>query len=88
MGQIYEKGAGGEPDYESAALWYRRAAEQVRVDVNHDTWKAFEFTAINGMSNEAAAHELGKSVGSIYAARSRVMKRLSIVVSELEGSYQ
>ncbi len=29
LGEIYERGLGGQPpDYESAALWYRRAAEQ------------------------------------------------------------
>jgi len=28
VGEIYEKGAGGAPDYEMAAVWYRRAAEQ------------------------------------------------------------
>lgn len=28
LGQIYERGLGTEADYESAGLWYRRAAEQ------------------------------------------------------------
>jgi hypothetical protein len=28
VGEIYEKGLGTLPDYEAAALWYRRAAEQ------------------------------------------------------------
>jgi len=66
---------------------FQRAAELVRVDIHPDTWKAFELTAIDGMSKEAAALELGKSVGTIYAARSRVMKRLAAFVSELEGRY-
>lgn len=66
---------------------YLRAAEQVRVDIQHDTWMAFELTAIRGMSNKAAACELGKSVGTIYAARSRVMKRLTQIVTEIESSY-
>ena len=57
---------------------FQRAAELVRVDVHPDTWKSFELTAIDGMSKEAAARELGKSVGTIYAARSRVMKRHSM----------
>lgn len=67
---------------------YLRAAEQVRVDVQPDTWKAFELTAVQGLSNEAAAQELGKSIGTIYAARSRIMKRLSAVVIELESNYR
>ena len=28
VGEIYEKGVGGSPDYEMAAVWYRRSAEQ------------------------------------------------------------
>jgi hypothetical protein len=28
VGEIYEKGIGGAPDYEMASIWYRRAAEQ------------------------------------------------------------
>ncbi len=28
VGEIYEKGSGGEPDYESAVLWYKRAVKQ------------------------------------------------------------
>ena len=85
-----------EPDQATESLMdleyrrelYLRAAEQVRVDLHPDTWKAFEFTAIDGMSNTDAARELGKSVGAIYAAKSRVMKQLSNRVLELERSYQ
>lgn len=67
---------------------YLNAAEKVRVDVHPDTWKAFQLTAIDGMSNAAAANELGKSVGTVYAARSRIMKRLTNIVAEIESSYQ
>ncbi|MCV6615908.1 MAG: sel1 repeat family protein, partial [Cellvibrionaceae bacterium] len=28
VGEIFEKGLGTEPNYEMAALWYRKAAEQ------------------------------------------------------------
>src|SRR5690606_38057829 len=28
VGEIYERGLGGEPNYEAAIEWYRRAAEQ------------------------------------------------------------
>lgn len=28
VGEIYERGLGGEPNYEAAAIWYERAAEQ------------------------------------------------------------
>lgn len=55
---------------------YLRAAAIVRADVDAATWQAFELTMIHGHSCEAAAKMTRKSVGSIYAARSRVMRRL------------
>ncbi len=65
---------------------YLRAAAFVRTDVDTDTWRAFEMTVIEGSSNAAAAQELQKSIGTIYAARSRVMKRLRAAVAEIEES--
>ena len=67
---------------------YLRAAEMVQVDVANDTWVAFEMTVFDGVSVEAASGELGKSVGSIHAARSRVMKRLRDAVRTLEENDQ
>ena len=73
------------------ALEYRRelflrAAAFVRTDVDAETWRAFEMTVIEGSSNGVAAQELGKSIGTIYASRSRVMKRLRTAVAEIEES--
>ncbi len=73
-------------DLEYRRELFVRAAEQVRADVHADTWAAFELTAIEGMSKEEAAFELGKSIGTIYAARSRVMNRLSTAVAGMEGT--
>ena len=75
-------------DLEYRRQLYLQAAHQVRADIHPDTWKAFELTAVEGMSNAAVARELGKSIGTIYAARSRVMKRLSQVIAQLESSFQ
>lgn len=63
---------------------YLRAAAIVRADVDPITWQAFERTVIGGISNAQAAQELGKSIGTIYAARSRVMKRLRTAIAEIE----
>lgn len=49
-------------------------------------WRAFELTVIDGMSNKAAAEELGKSLGTIYTARCRIMQRLRDVIAEMEAS--
>lgn len=65
---------------------FLRAVELIRGDVAPDTWQAFELTTIHGLSNTEAAERLGKSIGTIYAARSRVMKRLRSAVAELEES--
>ena len=64
---------------------YLRAAAIVRVDVSPVTWAAFEQTVIQGQSCEDAAESLGKSIGTIYAARSRILKRLQIEVQRIEG---
>ena len=55
---------------------YLRAAAVVRTEVNAETWLAFELTTIQGISCQDAALSIGKSIGTVYAARSRVIKRL------------
>ena len=63
---------------------YLRAARMVRGDVEPETWRAFEMTVIENRSIDEAAVELDKPVGTIYAARSRIMRRLRQEVKELE----
>jgi RNA polymerase sigma factor (sigma-70 family) len=62
-------------------LW---AADQIRLEFRPATWGAFWLTAVENKSVEQAAQELGLSVGSIYAARSRIMRRLKEKVSEFD----
>lgn len=64
---------------------YLRAAAIVKVDVSPVTWAAFELTVVQGRTCEEAAESLGKSLGTIYAARSRILKRLQVEVQRLEG---
>jgi RNA polymerase sigma-70 factor (ECF subfamily) len=63
---------------------YLRAARVVRGDVKPETWRAFEMTVIENRSIDEAVVELDKPVGTIYAARSRIMRRLRQAVQELE----
>jgi len=56
----------------------------VRGDVELETWRAFELTVIENRTIDEAAAELDKPVGTIYAARSRIMRRLREAVRELE----
>ncbi len=65
---------------------YLQAADMVRADVQPGTWQAFELTVIDGLDIEIAEGQLSKSVGAIYAARSRVMRRLREAVRELKDA--
>ena len=67
---------------------YLKAAERVRDDVTADSWQVFVMTAIDGVSIDEAARQLQRSVGSVYAVRSRVMRRLREAVRMLEGLEQ
>lgn len=67
---------------------YLHAAAVVKKDVDPDTWRAFELTVVGEQSCEEAAALLGKSVGAVYAARSRVMRRLREQVTCLQENDQ
>lgn len=71
---------------ESMREKYLRAASVVRSDVDSDTWRAFELTVVNGQPCDEVADLLGKSVGVVYAARSRIMRRLREQVQRLQES--
>ena len=63
---------------------YLRAARLVQSDVEPKTWRAFELTVVENRSIGVAAVELDMPVGTIYAARSRIMRRLRKAVQDLE----
>lgn len=65
---------------------YLRAAKIVRGDIDPETWQAFEMTVIEQRTIDAAAGLLDKPIGTIYAARSRIMRRLRETVRDLEKS--
>jgi RNA polymerase sigma-70 factor (ECF subfamily) len=71
-------------DYEYRAEIFRWAAGQVRPEFQKKTWEAFWWTAVEGEPISKVAEALNLSVGSVYAARSRVMARLKRRVSEVE----
>jgi RNA polymerase sigma factor (sigma-70 family) len=73
-----------EFDQEFRRALFHRAAEQVRGEVQPATWQAFWETAVVGISPTDAAKKLGINVGAIRVAKCRVLKRLKMVVSELE----
>lgn len=79
--QLVFDAAAAEADDSAADREYRRevllwAAAQVRDDVQPQTWQAFWLTAVEGRSCSEVAADLGLSIGSVYAARSRLLKRI------------
>jgi RNA polymerase sigma-70 factor, ECF subfamily len=61
---------------------FRWAAERIRREFHEATWNAFWFTTVEGMCVEEAGRRLGKKAGAIYAARSRVMRRLKAEIEQ------
>ncbi|RPI87582.1 MAG: sigma-70 family RNA polymerase sigma factor, partial [Planctomycetaceae bacterium] len=79
-----------DPETGLLRLEYRRevfrwAARQIRREFQDQTWQAFWLSAVDGWEVERVARHLGKNSGSIYAARSRVMRRLQEKIAEYEG---
>lgn len=67
---------------ESRREIFRWAARRVREQFEPATWDAFWLTAVEGREVEDVAPLVGKKPGAIYAARSRIMRRLKEVVAE------
>ncbi|WP_147866401.1 RNA polymerase sigma factor [Stieleria maiorica] len=70
-------------------MQYRReiflvAASQIRDEFQPQTWQAFYSSVVLGHDVRQVAETLGRSCGSVYTARSRVMKRLKDKVQELD----
>lgn len=62
---------------------YLQAAELIKAEFRPDSWQAFELSVAGEFTIEQVAEQLGKSVGAIYTARSRIMFRLREIIAEL-----
>ena len=60
----------------------RRALELVKSEFTSHTWQACMQTAVEGRRPADVASDLEMTIGAVYAARSRVLKRLR---AELDG---
>ncbi|MEM9646630.1 MAG: sigma-70 family RNA polymerase sigma factor [Planctomycetota bacterium] len=63
---------------------FLRASACVRKVVSDSTWQAFWLTSVEDHSAAEVAKRLGQSVGSVYVARTRVMKRLQKIVKQYD----
>lgn len=57
-------------------ILYRQAYELLRSEFEDHTWKAFWRVAVDGVSAKFAAEEQGMTVGAVYNAKSKVLRRL------------
>jgi RNA polymerase sigma-70 factor (ECF subfamily) len=86
--QLHQRPGADDPlwfDLEWQRETLRWAAQQVRDEFEPATWTAFRDTAILELSAQEVAKRIGKSVGAVYIARSRVMQRIKQKIAELDG---
>ncbi|MEO1614442.1 MAG: sigma-70 family RNA polymerase sigma factor [Planctomycetota bacterium] len=63
---------------------FRMAAREVQPNVPEDHWNVFWQSHIEEQSIADVAEQFGQSIGSVYAIRSRVLKRLRVAVQHME----
>ena len=61
----------------------RWACEQIRLEFSEDIWRIFWLTSIDGVPVAEVARQTGRTPGSIYVARFRVIARLKEKVMEI-----
>ena len=65
---------------------FRWAADQVREEVEGQTWQAFWLTAVENRSPAEVSEQLGLKVGSIYVAKSRVLLRIRDKIASVDDT--
>ena len=68
---------------EQVADLYRRAVELVQSEFEHNSWRAFWRTAVDGQSPAEVGAELGMSASAVRMAKSRVLHRLKQEIGDL-----
>ena len=74
-----------EFDLEVRRALFGWAARRVQSEVREATWRAFELTAVEGLSAQQAAERLQIPTGSVYTAKCRVVARIRARIDELGG---
>jgi len=64
-----------------------RAAEQVRAEFTTETWTIFWQTAIEGVPIADIAKSMGRTPGSIYVARHRILARIKDAVQAMSRDW-
>lgn len=71
------------PDAESNAWLARGVLESIRAEFEERTWEAFWQTAVEERLAADVAADLDMTVGAVYTAKSRVLRRLRQALGEL-----
>ncbi len=72
------------PSTEDRDLWFQETCREqlrslisrIRHEFSEESWQALEQTLGGGETVEAVARQQGKSIGAVYAARARILRRL------------
>jgi len=100
--RVRKQGATAEPPADEPerlnALWQAQVQQRILADalamlrdrsgLAERSIRAFELTALKGVSAEVAAESCGLTVDGVYVARSRVTARLRRIVRDLEQAYE
>ena len=65
---------------------FHRASDQVRIEVQPQTWQAFWEVAVSGREVSEVAARLGLTAGAVRVAKCRVIARLRDAVDKLKES--
>lgn len=78
-------------EQQSTVFWleYRKtlmswAVDQIRPDFKESSWQSFLMTSVEGRKPEDVAKELNVSVGSVYAAKFRIVNRIRKLVARFD----
>ena len=63
------------------------AMERVRTRVRPQTWDAFRLLALDGVSGQEVAQQLGMKLGSAFASRSKVQRMIHDELRELDDDF-
>jgi RNA polymerase sigma-70 factor (ECF subfamily) len=79
-----------EPDHEMEAEYRKHvffeATAIVQAEVSTKQWQAFWMTMVQALPTHRVAKTLGMSVGAVYVAKGRVLKKLQAVARRWEES--
>ena len=84
--------AAQQPEADAWDLEYRKrlfqwAASNVRPEFQESSWSAFWKTTVEECTGSEVAVQLGLSVGAVYVAKSRVLKRIREKVASVADEW-